>query len=100
MPFIPGTEELPYVSRLAASIVRYANLLDQIFTSHSLHYVTSLHPFDGHHLLTDFLYCVNETVFERRLQLESTDHFFVSSHCVECFGIQPIRLYELFIRVT
>lgn len=54
MPFIRYTTELHYVTRLTAIMACYENLRDEDFTTHSLNYISLLHPFDGHYLLTNF----------------------------------------------
>lgn len=50
------TEELPYISRLAAVMVPYADFCDEELTTHTLSYVALLPPFDRYDLLTNFEY--------------------------------------------
>lgn len=78
MPFIRCTEESPYLLRLAVIMVCHVNLQDEEFTTHVLNYVALLHPYDRHHLLTNFEYSLKLAVLERRLRLKSTDPRFVN----------------------
>lgn len=98
-PFIRSTEKLWYVPRLVAIMVRYADLRDEEVTTHSLNYFDLLRPFNIHHLLTNFEYRLNETVFERCLCLKSTHPLFANWHCVDYFNILPARCRELFDKV-
>lgn len=81
-------------------MVCYADLCDEKFTTHGLNYVALLRPLDLHRFLTNFEYWWKETVFERRIQLKSTDPLIVNWHCVVFFDIPSVRGHELFIKVS
>lgn len=90
-PFIRFTEELLYVSWLAAIMACYANARDEEFTTHGSIYVALMWPFDRHHVLTNIEYVLEERVFEQSLRLKFTDLFIVIWHCADFFNISPAR---------
>lgn len=99
MHFIRCAEELPYVKRFAAIMVRYADLCDEQLMTESLNYVPSLRPFGGRRLLTNVDCWLKITVFERCLPLKETNPLFVNFHCVGVFVATPASLHELFDKV-
>lgn len=86
------------VSLLAAGTICYANLRDEEFTTHILNYGALLRPFNPHHLLTGIENCFIDSVFERRLQVESTDSLLVSWHWLYFLVTPPDRHRELIVK--
>lgn len=99
MLFICCTEELLYLSRFAAIMVRYVNLCDETFSTDSLHYLPLLCSSHWHHLLANCKYWLKETEFERRVRLRLADSLFDRWQFVDVFDTPPVRRRELFDKV-
>lgn len=99
MLFIRCTEQLPYLTQLAVIMVRYADLLDVEFTTHSLNYVTLQRRFGRQLRVISFLYQLNKKAFEHYSRLKATNQLFVNWQCVDFFDIPPARGLELFVEM-
>lgn len=98
--FINCTEALLCASRMAVAKVCLENLRDEEYTMHGLNYFALRISIDRYYLLASFEYCLKETVFDRRLQLRSTDLVVANSHSVEFFSIHLTGEVSYLLRDT